>query len=62
MSHHPPPVPPAGRSSKGPGDPGVRDKDADTGAAGSDDAASSKTGRHANVSQNTRQQGYQQDR
>lgn len=62
MSSQMPPVPPAGRSDKGPG--GAPDP-----AAGSDAATSTPTAgnlaeqdRQGNVKQNTTNQGYQQDR
>ena len=62
MSSQMPPVPPAGRSDKGPG--GAPDP------AGGSDAATSKPttdnlaeqDRQGNIKQNTTNQGYQQDR
>lgn len=68
---HLPPVPPANRSNKGPGahgrdagseegDPGERkSRAAEIGAADRNDA---RQGDSANIAQNTRSQGYQQDR
>ncbi len=62
MSSQMPPVPPAGRSDKGPG--GAPDP-----AGGSDAAPSKPTAdklaeqdRQGNIKQNTTNQGYQQDR
>ena len=59
-----PTVPPAGRTNKGPGNPGGVEEAADL----SSDAAEprhrniDKQGRHGNIAVNTRNQGYQQDR
>jgi hypothetical protein len=59
-----PPVPPAGRSNKGPGGESDVEKASDL----SSDAAESrrrnidKQGRQDNIAVNTRNQGYQQDR
>ncbi len=62
MSAHPPPVPPANRSDKGPGEP-------ETAPRGETEAHGAKTsenlkekGRAGNLEQNTRNTGYQQDR
>ncbi len=62
MSAHPPPVPPANRSTKGPGDPNAStagkqhpihpDKAPDT----------AEQGDHANVQQNTKHPGSRGDR
>ncbi|MGD9510713.1 MAG: hypothetical protein AB7I59_19510 [Geminicoccaceae bacterium] len=57
MSSRPPPVPPAGRSPKGPGDPGTATKDD---AKPPENLA--EQGRQGNVKQNTTNQGHQQDR
>jgi hypothetical protein len=62
--HQPPPVPPAGRSNKGPG--AADDANDATGATGR--AADprnrnvDKQGRQGNIKVNTTNQGYQQDR
>lgn len=62
MTKHTPPVPPAGRSTKGPA--GVPDSaPADTAAAA--DGVPSNTreqGQQGNTRQNTTHQGHQQDR
>ncbi len=61
MSKHIPPVPPAGRSSKGPaGRP--ESAQADTAAAESPPANLKEQGQPGNTRQNTTHQGYQQDR
>jgi hypothetical protein len=57
-----PPVPPEGKSRKGPGDAGhVRDR-----SDGTDiderDRNLDQQGRQGNIRENTRNQGYQQDR
>lgn len=53
-----PPVPPENRSPKGPGaDPNV-----DTEAQEPARENFNQQGRHGNIQQNTRNQGYQQDR
>jgi hypothetical protein len=62
MTKRTPPVPPAGRSNKGPGS-----DHADLGDAkvrGEDDRTRNlkEQGRQGNIAQNTRNQGYQQDR
>lgn len=55
-----PPVPPAGRSKKGPaGPPRVDDQTPDIDSRKRDLA---KQGRQGNISQNTTNPGYQQDR
>jgi hypothetical protein len=59
-----PPVPPAGRSNKGPGDQNDVEQASDLAS----DAAEArhrnidKQGRQGNIAVNTRNQGYQQDR
>lgn len=62
MSAHPPPVPPDNRSDKGPGEP-------KTAPAGETEAKGAKSpgnpaekGATGNLTQNTRNTGYQQDR
>lgn len=60
MTKHMPPVPPASRSKHGPNDPHVPIDD----HKGREDAPGnvSEKGDAANIHQNTRNQGYQQDR
>jgi hypothetical protein len=60
---HIPPVPPAARSDKGPGDTG-HGKDASDVAtpSGPQDGNVDKRGTQGNIKQNTTHQGYQQDR
>ena len=61
MSAHPPPVPPANRSPKGTGgDPKPGAPDVDPRAEPPENAA--ERDRQGNIRQNTRNQGYQQDR
>lgn len=63
MSKHIPPVPPAGRSDKGPG--GSPEVDEDTLKHGGDEKRVSnpdEKGRTANTKQNTTHQSYSQDR
>lgn len=63
MSKHLPPVPPAGRSDKGPGETGH--PTADSAKGGEDRKPPSNLAeqdRQGNVKQNTTHQGYQQDR
>jgi hypothetical protein len=62
MSGQMPPVPPAGRSDKGPGGASVPDRggDAAAGKPTSDNLA--EQDRQENIKQNTTNQGYQQDR
>jgi len=55
-----PPVPPAGRSRKGPGATSKPDADTASKPAASDDT--DDRGDRGNIKQNTRNQGYQQDR
>jgi hypothetical protein len=61
---HMPPVPPAGRSNKGPGDQGSADEGNETGGKTSDSRHRdlSKQGRQGNIKQNTTHKGFQQDR
>jgi hypothetical protein len=60
MSAHPPPVPPANRSPKGPGsDPGSGESEAKT-VTRPDDTA--ERDRQGEIHQNTHNQGFQQDR
>ena len=65
---HLPPVPPANRSPKG---PGPQDQPGGSGDLGAEVAEANKAGRdrnlgeqgrQGNIAQNTRNQGYQQDR
>lgn len=60
MSGKMPPVPPAGRSSKGPGDHESPDPSDETGKHTPQNLAGQD--RQGNVKQNTTHQGYQQDR
>jgi hypothetical protein len=59
-----PPVPPAGRSNKGPKAPdeGLAPSDLATSAADSRHRNVDKQGRQGNTKVNTTHQGYQQDR
>ena len=60
MANRPPPVPPASRSPKGPGAaPKVQ---TDTSKPKSPPENPGEQGRQGNISQNTTNQGYQQDR
>lgn len=64
MSKHLPPVPPAGRSTKGPaGGPESASPD-DAGARGNREVPANlkEQDRQGNTKQNTTHQGYQQDR
>lgn len=61
MSKHLPPVPPAGRSQMGTGE-NARTDPRDHSADGKDRRNLSQQGRQGNIGQNTRNQGYQQDR
>ncbi len=58
MSQKPPPVPPENRSAKGPGEEKRPPVDTHKPEAERDE----QRGRHANIRQNTHNQGYQQDR
>lgn len=55
-----PPVPPAARSPRGPG--GTKRAAADTSKRKGPPDNPAEQGRQGNISQNTRHQGYQQDR
>lgn len=60
MSSRPPPVPPANRSDKGPGEPATTKDD---GPQQADNTVNpDKKGQTANSKVNTTNQGYQQDR
>jgi hypothetical protein len=56
-----PPVPPAGRSNKGPGNQERRTPDAAESEAAAKPAPGA-AGRHENIAVNTTHQGHQQDR
>jgi hypothetical protein len=61
MTTRMPPVPPAGRSNKGPGGAEIPlEKDAGHSHSVPEDVA--KQGSQGNIKQNTTNQGYQQDR
>ena len=62
MGHksHMPPVPPAGRSRKGPGD--AKSAAPDTSTKKTPPENPDQQGRQGNINQNTHHQGYQQDR
>ena len=60
MTQKPPPVPPANRSDKGPGD--ATRAPVDEGSHGREARNPDKQGQQGNVGQNTHHQGYQQDR
>lgn len=57
-----PPIPPANRSDKGPGEPGHAGKQAPQRLAGEHPDNPGQQGRQANIKQNTTHQGHQQDR
>jgi len=57
---HMPPMPPAGRSRKGPG--GAQKASADTSKPKDPPENLEEQGRQGNINQNTHHQGYQQDR
>ena len=57
---HMPPVPPANRSDKGPGDAKPAAPDTSKKKGPPDNLA--QQGRQGNINQNTHHQGYQQDR
>jgi hypothetical protein len=60
MTNRTPPVPPAGRSQKGPGETGdPKEKAGETAQANPNP---DKTGQQGNSKVNTTHQGYQQDR
>ena len=60
MANQPQPVPPAGRSPKGPGDNPEVAKDTGGKPGAPDNPA--QQGQQGNTKQNTTHQGYQQDR
>jgi hypothetical protein len=60
MANRPPPVPPANRSPKGPG--GAPKVPTDTSKHKPERDNLREQGRQGNISQNTTNQGYQQDR
>jgi hypothetical protein len=60
MSSKMPPVPPANRSTQGPG--GATEPPVDTASHKSVPQNLEEQGRHGNIKQNTTNQGYQQDR
>jgi hypothetical protein len=62
MSNHLPPVPPAGRSNKGPGSSPEGNVTADTPTVDSTPSNLKEQNRQGNIKQNTTHQGYQQDR
>jgi hypothetical protein len=62
MSNQQPPVPPAGRSPKGPGASGAADTPSDTATPSGPERNVEKQGRQGNVKVNTTHQGHQQDR
>jgi hypothetical protein len=62
MTKHLPPVPPASRSPKGPGDQAQTPTSADSKRAGQVPENLEEQDRHGNTKQNTTNQGYQQDR
>ena len=57
-----PPVPPAAKSDKGPGDTPKGKPKSDAAAQGSKDRNLAEQGRQGNVKQNTTHKGFQQDR
>ena len=57
---HMPPVPPAERSNKGPGDDSKPERD--TSKSMEDNVNTRERARFGNINQNTHHQGYQQDR
>jgi hypothetical protein len=64
MAKHAPPIPPAGRSTKGPSQTQI-DNTADRAHVTETDKRVrnlDQQGRQGNISQNTHHQGYQQDR
>jgi hypothetical protein len=63
MANQPPPVPPAGRSDKGPGGSAHEGNPvADVSGVGRAPANLREQDRQGNTKQNTTNQGYQQDR
>ena len=61
MSNHPPPVPPAGRSDKGPG-ASQGNTTADTPSVDDTPSNLKEQDRQGNIKQNTTHKGFQQDR
>lgn len=62
MSKHLPPIPPAGRSPKGPGGEKARDPNAREASGSASGRNLAEQGRQGNTRQNTTHQGLQQDR
>ena len=64
MTKHTPPVPPAARSTKGPGDHASPETRADAELKGNRPVPDNlkEQDRQGNIKQNTTNQGYQQDR
>lgn len=64
MTKQMPPIPPAGRNSKGPKQEHQRDGAEDSQVTETDKRLRNleQQGHQANITQNTRNQGYQQDR
>jgi hypothetical protein len=62
MTKHLPPVPPASRSPKGPGDQAEPLASADSKRAGQVPENRREQDRQGDIKQNTTNQGYQQDR
>ena len=64
MTKRTPPIPPAGRSRKGPDRGAVHDNAEDAHVTETDKRMRNleQQGQQANIAQNTRNQGYQQDR
>ncbi|AWU95815.1 hypothetical protein [Azospirillum ramasamyi] len=61
MTKHIPPVPPEGRSDKGPGEPATS-ASPDDGVSNRGAPNTKEQGQPGNTRQNTTHQGYQQDR
>lgn len=62
MSHRLPPVPPANRSPKGPGESAKSTAPKDTATPDPHQRNLAEQGRQGNTKQNTTNQGFQQDR
>ncbi|MFC3629376.1 hypothetical protein ACFOM8_07945 [Paracoccus angustae] len=62
MAQRLPPVPPANRSTKGPGDPAKRGAPTDDAVPDPRQRNLDQQGRQGNIKQNTTNQGHQQDR
>ena len=62
MANRLPPVPPASRSPKGPGDQAEPPTSTDSKGAGEAPENLKEQDRQGNIKQNTTNQGYQQDR